>query len=69
MRFKSIITILLALVAMAGQANTYKTIKSPVAMTCKSTAGLPTSSLTATEKCLMSMPTRATSKVLQNYWI
>ena len=34
MNKKSIITILLALVAMAGQAKTYKTIKNPVAMVC-----------------------------------
>ena len=31
---KTIITILLALIAMAGQARTYKTIKTPVAMAC-----------------------------------
>lgn len=31
---QTIITILLALVAMAGQAKTYKTIKNPVAMAC-----------------------------------
>ena len=34
MKLKTIITILLALVAMTGLANTYKTIKSPVAMAC-----------------------------------
>ena len=34
MNKKSIITILLALIAMAGQAKTYKTIKSPEAMAC-----------------------------------
>ena len=34
MKLKTIITILLALVAMTGQAKTYKTIKSPVAMAC-----------------------------------
>ena len=34
MNKKSIITILLALVAMAGQTKTYKTIKNPVAMVC-----------------------------------
>ena len=34
MNKKSIITILLALVAMAGQAKTFKTIKNPVAMAC-----------------------------------
>ena len=32
MKLKTIITIQLALVAMTGLANTYKTIKSPVAM-------------------------------------
>jgi hypothetical protein len=31
---KTIITALLALIAMAGQARTYKTIKTPVAMAC-----------------------------------
>ena len=34
MNKKTIITILLALIAMAGQARTYKTIKTPVAMAC-----------------------------------
>ena len=34
MNKKAIITALLALVAMAGQAKTYKTIKTPVAMAC-----------------------------------
>ena len=34
MNKKSIITILLTLIAMAGQAKTYKTIKSPEAMAC-----------------------------------
>ena len=34
MKLKTIITIQLALVAMTGLANTYKTIKSPVAMVC-----------------------------------
>ena len=34
MNKKTIITILLALVAMTGQAKTYKTIKSPEAMAC-----------------------------------
>ena len=34
MNKKAIITILLALVAMAGQAKTFKTIKNPVAMAC-----------------------------------
>lgn len=34
MKVKTIITILFALVAMTGQAKTYKTIKSPVAMAC-----------------------------------
>ena len=34
MHKKTIITILLAFVAMAGQAKTFKTIKNPVAMTC-----------------------------------
>ena len=31
---QSIITLLLALVAIAGQAKTFKTIKNPVAMSC-----------------------------------
>lgn len=31
---KTIITALFALVAMVGQAKTYKTIKTPVAMAC-----------------------------------
>jgi hypothetical protein len=31
---KTIITMMLALVAMAGQAKTFKTIKNPVAMAC-----------------------------------
>ena len=31
---KNIITILLALATMAGQAKTFKTIKNPVAMAC-----------------------------------
>ena len=39
MKLKTIITILLALVAMTGLANTYKTIKSPVAMACVNVAG------------------------------
>ena len=34
MNKKNIITILLALVAVAGQAKTFKTIKNPVAMAC-----------------------------------
>ena len=34
MNKKTIITILLALVAVAGQAKTFKTIKNPVAMAC-----------------------------------
>ena len=34
MNKKTIITILLALVAMVGQAKTFKTIKNPVAMAC-----------------------------------
>ena len=34
MNKQTIITILLALVAMAGQAKTFKTIKNPVAMAC-----------------------------------
>ena len=34
MKLKTIITILFALVALTGQAKTYKTIKSPVAMAC-----------------------------------
>lgn len=34
MNKKTIITILLALVTMTGQAKTFKTIKNPVAMTC-----------------------------------
>ena len=34
MNKKAIITALLALIAMAGQAKTYKTIKTPVAMAC-----------------------------------
>ena len=34
MKKSTIITILLALVTMAGQAKTFKTIKNPVAMTC-----------------------------------
>ena len=38
MKYKTIIAILLAIVAMAGQANTYKTIKSPVAMACVNVA-------------------------------
>ena len=38
MNKKTIITILLALVAMAGQAKTFKTIKNPVAMACVNVA-------------------------------
>lgn len=38
MNKKNIITILLALVAMAGQAKTFKTIKNPVAMACVNVA-------------------------------
>jgi len=34
MNKKTIITILLTLVALAGQAKTFKTIKNPVAMAC-----------------------------------
>ena len=34
MNKKTIITVLLALVAVAGQAKTFKTIKNPVAMAC-----------------------------------
>ena len=34
MNKKTIITALLTLVALAGQAKTYKTIKTPVAMAC-----------------------------------
>ena len=34
MNKKTIITVLLALVALAGQAKTFKTIKNPVAMAC-----------------------------------
>ena len=34
MNKKTIITILLALVTLAGQAKTFKTIKNPVAMAC-----------------------------------
>ena len=34
MNKKTIITILLALVATTGQAKTFKTIKNPVAMAC-----------------------------------
>lgn len=34
MNKKTIITALLTLVALAGQAKTYKTIKNPVAMAC-----------------------------------
>ncbi len=38
MNKKTIITILLALVGMAGQAKTFKTIKNPVAMACVNVA-------------------------------
>ena len=38
MNKKTIITVLLALVAMAGQAKTFKTIKNPVAMACVNVA-------------------------------
>ena len=34
MKKKTIITILLALVSMAGQAKTFKTIKNPETMAC-----------------------------------
>jgi len=34
MKKEAIITAMLALVAMAGQAKTYKTIKTPVAIAC-----------------------------------
>ena len=39
MNKKAIITALLALIAMAGQAKTYKTIKTPVAMACVNVHG------------------------------